>query len=786
MIQRILVKDMKRRKSVNLILFLFITMATIFLASSVNNILVVMSSVDYYMDYAKVPDVSFFTAGDTEQEQIINWLEERTEIDDFGYNFLFSLEQRDVTILKGNQKVSFITDGISIYLGTTRMEYCKVFDLNGNEVTLEDNEVALSQYMLDKNHLQVGDTLIIQVGDIKKELKIKTGLKDAAFGNSFVGINRILINQSNLKQYVEHNSNDILYLYYANINKQLDFAKELNLQGFKTVVQTIPKDTYTMVYAFDLIMAALLILIGICLILIALLVLRFTLVFTVEEDYREIGVMKAIGIRDFSIKKIYLIKYFVLVITGSFLGLVLSIPISSQMVSGVNKNMIMKDSSANFGINVLCTFFIILVVLFFCYHCTARLNKISPIVAIRGGATGERFERDSVIMLHKCKQMPVVMYLALNDIFKNVKKYFVMLITFLVSFILITIPLNTLNTMQSKEMAKKFAIDPDSAVYVNGLKHKNTEELKEQMRLLEEKLKQKGYDVQLTAIPFYFLPYGEQGQTLGNKILTSQLLGPNQNYLVYQEGMAPVLENEIAFSQKALKENGWKIGDTIETYINGEKKSFLITGAYSDYMQLGISARINPVVDLGKEFLFDYWNIMLDMKTDKTQKELKDELELQFPEYEWSTTQEFMDRNLGGIQQSLQNLLHPMTGMLCAVIMLITWLMERLFVVREKGEIAMMKSIGFCNKTIRLWQVLRMVWVAVLSMIIAIPLSLVSNRWMLKPIFAIMGADVEIQVIPWQVYGVYPGILLFGIILATYFAAGKVKKINIQELNCLE
>lgn len=786
MIQRILVKDMKRRKSVNLILFLFITMATIFLASSVNNILVVMSSVDYYMDYAKVPDISFFTAGDTEQEQIINWLEGRTEINDFDYNFLFSLEQRDVTILKENQEVSFITDGISIYLGTIQVEYCKVFDSDGNEVTLEDNEVALSQYMLDKNHLQVGDTLIIQVGDIKKELKIKTGLKDAAFGNSFVGINRILINQSNLKQYVEHNSNDILYLYYANINKQLDFAKELNLQGFKTVVQTIPKDTYTMVYAFDLIMAALLILIGICLILIALLVLRFTLVFTVEEDYREIGVMKAIGIRDFSIKKIYLIKYFVLVITGSFLGLVLSIPISSQMVSGINKNMIMKDSSANFGINVLCTFFIILVVLFFCYHCTARLNKISPIVAIRGGATGERFERDSVIMLHKCKQMPVVMYLALNDIFKNVKKYFVMLITFLVSFILITIPLNTLNTMHSKEMAKKFAIDPDSAVYVNGLKHKNTEELKEQMRLLEEKLKQKGYDVQLTAIPFYFLPYREQGQTLGNKILTFQLLGPNQNYLVYQEGMAPVLENEIAFSQKALKENGWKIGDTIETYINGEKKSFLITGAYSDYMQLGISARINPVVDLGKEFLFDYWNIMLDMKTDKTQKELKDELELQFPEYEWSTTQEFMDRNLGGIQQSLQNLLHPMTGMLCAVIMLITWLMERLFVVREKGEIAMMKSIGFCNKTIRLWQVLRMVWVAVLSMIIAIPLSLVSNRWMLKPIFAIMGADVEIQVIPWQVYGVYPGILLFGIILATYFAAGKVKKINIQELNCLE
>ncbi len=58
-----------------------------------------------------------------------------------------------------------------------------------------------------------------------------------------------------------------------------------------------------MIYSFDMLMAALLILIGICLILIALLVLRFTLVFTLEEDYREIGIMKATGFRDFQIKK---------------------------------------------------------------------------------------------------------------------------------------------------------------------------------------------------------------------------------------------------------------------------------------------------------------------------------------------------------------------------------------------------------------------------------------------------------------------------------------------------
>ena len=63
MIQRILKKDLKRRKSVNIILFLFIMIASIFLSSSINNIMVVSSAVIYYMDYANVPDVNYIISG---------------------------------------------------------------------------------------------------------------------------------------------------------------------------------------------------------------------------------------------------------------------------------------------------------------------------------------------------------------------------------------------------------------------------------------------------------------------------------------------------------------------------------------------------------------------------------------------------------------------------------------------------------------------------------------------------------------------------------------------------
>ncbi|MCB6437650.1 ABC transporter permease, partial [Erysipelatoclostridium ramosum] len=80
-----------------------------------------------------------------------------------------------------------------------------------------------------------------------------------------------------------------------------------------------------------------------------------------------------------------------------------------------------------------------------------------------------------------------------------------------------------------------------------------------------------------------------------------------------------------------------------ETEFHGNPYTFIITGSYSDYMQLGKSARLNASLDLSELDLFEYWNVNVDMKTDKSQKELKNTLQTQFPDYEWYTAQEIVD-----------------------------------------------------------------------------------------------------------------------------------------------
>ncbi len=789
---RILKNDLKRRKSVNIILFIFITIATVFLASSTNNILVVTSAVDYYMNYANIPDINIIVNGSKEQDQIEKWLEsEAPGVTAYDHNSMIIMMEKDVQIEKAGKTSEFTTNGASLYMGTTDADYCKVFDTKGRPLELMAGEMAMTQELMDKNGIVPGDILTVQAGDIIRSLTVKEALKDAAYGSDMVGMSRIIVSLEDYSAYTA-SAQELLDLYYVNTDDANAFSDSLNIQGFITVMNSINRSTYSLVYSFDMIIAALLILIGICLILIALLVLRFTLVFTMEEDYREIGIMKAVGLKNMAIKKLYLIKYLVLVTVGALLGLAASIPVSRAMVAGVSKNMIMEDSSANFFINIICTVLIIVLVMLFCYGCTRKLNKISAIMAIRGGQSGERFTKRAGLRLYRRKWMRVPVFLGLNDILCHARRYFVLMITFCLSFILITIPLNTINTMQSREMVDKFSLDPDSSVYLRKIEapgdgvYKNSGELLLAADRIEKEMGAKGYDASITVIPVYFISYKMTGADNSRNIMTTQILGENNDYQTYEEGQAPVLANEIAFSVPVMEASGWRIGDTVSALICGESKKLIITGTYSDYMQLGNSARLNPVLDCSTENMFDYWNILVDMDTDKSQEELAEELTHVFPEYQWDTAQEIIDRNVGGVQQSLKDMLIPMTGMLCAVIMLITLLMERLFIVREKGEIAMMKSVGYKNRSIRLWQVLRMVWVVLISMVAAIPLSLLCNRWVLKPIFAIMGADVTIQIVPWQVYGVYPGVLLLGIIIATMAATGKVKKINIREMNNLE
>ena len=65
---RMLRKDLRRKKSINLILLVFIFLSTMFIAGSLNNFAVIMNGVENFMKQAGVKDFLIVTMGESPGE----------------------------------------------------------------------------------------------------------------------------------------------------------------------------------------------------------------------------------------------------------------------------------------------------------------------------------------------------------------------------------------------------------------------------------------------------------------------------------------------------------------------------------------------------------------------------------------------------------------------------------------------------------------------------------------------------------------------------------------------
>ena len=172
---------------------------------------------------------------------------------------------------------------------------------------------------------------------------------------------------------------------------------------------TATKNTMKMTYMMDTLTAAVLLIFSIFIILIAFVVLRFTINFTLEEEFREIGVMKAIGIHNTKIRFLYLMKYLSISVTGSIIGFFFGIPFGNMLTDSVSKNIVIQSEKGyilNFVTAVLAALFVIL----FSFRCTGKIKKFTPMDAIRSGEIGERFGRKGIVSLTKKQTEAMFIY----------------------------------------------------------------------------------------------------------------------------------------------------------------------------------------------------------------------------------------------------------------------------------------------------------------------------------------------------------------------------------------
>lgn len=158
---RILKKDLKRKKTMNVVLLIFIILATTFIASSANNMVSVFTALDNFFERAGVPDywICFTDKGEVRKFE----------------DFAEKHQYRYITgkMLQVDPKNVSVNDATLEYSGSVCLSslknFTKLFDAKDREIkNVKDGEIYLTGDMFysSENNFKAGDSITISVNGI--------------------------------------------------------------------------------------------------------------------------------------------------------------------------------------------------------------------------------------------------------------------------------------------------------------------------------------------------------------------------------------------------------------------------------------------------------------------------------------------------------------------------------------------------------------------------------------------------------------------------------------------
>ena len=787
----ILKKDLKRKKAMNAILLIFVILATMFVSSSANNITTVTTALDNYLDMANAPDYLGLTADKSMQIDVAEILDSAASIDSYTVErVLFMMP--DALTLEGNDEK---TVSGSLILQSDKDMAMNYF-LSDDSVleAVESGEVYVTVTLASELELETGDKITLNISGVTREFTLAGTIKDAIFGASLTSVYRFVISGADFDSIL---ANEEVQAYGGRIyyihTSDLEATQEEIAEAVKYFSTSVTRADMNFYYILDMVVTGLLLVVSVILIAVAFVVLRFTIGFTLSEEFREIGVMKAIGIPNVKIRGLYLVKYAAISVVGAAIGLILSFPFGDMLISATSTSIIM-GSSDPFFLNILCALAVIAVILLFCYRCTRKVKKMSPIDAIRNGQTGERFRKKSLLSLAKSK-LPASSFLALNDIVSSPKRFGIVTLTFVLCMTLVLMLSNIVYTMNSGSLYTAFGYaefhvvmsgsDSVDAYMMEG----GREKVEEDLAQMEAYLAENGMDADCSRAMLLTLPvaYGDQEINL----TLVQAIGEDMDAFEYTEGTVPQNPDEIAITKLAADKLGVGIGDTVTAKTVDGDREYIITAFYQSMVQSGVSARIHPDEQINYIQAMGTAGLMIRFHDDPAAEEVDrriEQLKELYPDEQIiHSCAEAVAETLTIVpaMEAVKVLVTILTIVLTA---LITVLMERSFIAKEKGEIALLKAIGTRNGKIYGYHVLRFVFVGIVAVILSELVAMPMTKVSFNLVFNMMGLENGVTYLsdPLEAYLILPAIVLATTALSAFLTALYTRKIKSSDTANIE
>ncbi|MCX4256752.1 MAG: ABC transporter permease [Oscillospiraceae bacterium] len=791
----ILKKDLKRKRAMNIILLVFIILASMFVSSGVSNILTVTTALERYFEMADVPDYFALYQNKASDKDVYKVLESASAIDEFRIEEGITITQSNIT--RKGEPLNASNTSQTLTLQSDRVMGINYFLDDGSILKSVPKGKIYTAAFTEKNMgLKVGDRIIIEVEGVSREFTFAGGFKDAVLGSELTGVKRFIINGEDFDEYMSNETiktmynGKTLYIHTADIDRTksqiADISDCFTFEG--------NMDILNQAYIFDMIITGLILIVSLILIIISFVILRFTIAFTLSEEFREIGVMKAIGIRSIKIRGLYLIKYSTISVVGAGIGLILSYPFG-KMLMELSTGSIIIGSGSSASVNIGCAVLVAAVILLFCLGCTGRVSKMSPIDAVRNGQTGERFRQKSIMSLGKSK-LGTTAFLAANDIVSSPKRYAVIILTFFLCMSLLIILSNAVASLKSGKLLKYFAmadchvvtnIGDEAMEFMTEDGHKKVEKYLEDM---ERTLAENGMPAKCMT-EYFMYPMIKHGE-YESKTALLHGTGTTTDMYEYSEGTPPQNSGEIAITTILAKKLKAAVGDTVTvSYPTGERSEYIITALYQAMVNQGTSVRVHNDCDINYLSAVGSPGTLIKFTDDPDDKEVLRRIEKikeLYPEFSSVKTSGETVSDTTGVGDAI-DAVKKMSAVLTVILAaLITVLMERSFIAKEQAEIALMKAIGMRNTKIYGQYTLRFFIAVSAAVLIAELLGMYLTKLCFDPIFRSMGLEMGVEYVqtPVEIYAVFPVIVLAATAASAFFTSLYTRKIKSSDTANIE
>ena len=773
MIYRIIKNDLLRKKVIMTAVFIFIMLSALLIAGGSRMLIDLNNSLNYLFEKSSAPHFIQSHSGRLNQEQIISWSRKNENIKQQQIAEMINIDGANIFIAGDKSEADTVMD-LSFVRQNDKFDY--LLDLNNQRLEMDTGEIAVPIYYLQRLKLNIGDSLIIRDQNQQFNFKITAFVRDVQMNPSIISSKRFVVSEGDFEKL--RSLGEIEYQIAFQLN-DLDRLQQFRDQYSRSQLpQRGPTIDYQLLKlangVTDGLIAAVIILISLLLNLIALLCLRFIILLTLEEDYKEIGVMKAIGIKAGEIKKIYFYKYLMIAISASVLGYFLSLVFNNFFAQNIMLYIgRAPETLFQFLIPLLSALLIALMVIIFSSIVLRRFKNISAVEAIRMGSRGDLDISGSRLSLAKSKFLNSSIFLGLRDVLLRYRLYMVLFIVFILSTFIIIVPVNFLNTIQSPDFISYMGVGRSDIIIDIRQSEDINSRFKEIISYLEA-------DPDLEKMAPYIT---SQSEIINQEGMPENILLETGDFSIFQldylEGGAAVLENEIALSYLTAAQFEKEVGDRIEMIIDGEARTMLITGIYQDITDGGKTAKANIEADYSNAA---WYTINLDVAGDTAAK--IEEYNNTFEDIKITDPAEYFQQTFKNTIDQLQLLTITALLIVGIITVLITSLFLKMLTAKDRSQIAVKKAIGISSKNIRLEYLTKALIVLNLGIIVGSFSANTLGEKIIGAALSLIGAariNFEVNIL--ESYFIIPLVMILTVSLTVFWSLRSISNFSIADIN---